>query len=577
MPRVVIELQANTQAAVQQIQQFAKAQRDAFDVVRVGTPVLADAQIKISKLTETMRGSALVTGELNQTAKMLARGGLQDLVSGVPVLGQSMGALSRVIDGLSPIMLGAVAAGAGIVKMLIDVGVEAGNTVKRIEALSTAIVDNMRKTELQVAQMRAARMGGVGGAEAGAGIELEAARRERDQAIAAARAAEQAAQPGLGSKEHILGAILGDPAAVETKKQLLAAERRAAELKAEADFELKAFAIREQLAGKLETLEADRVKNYEESRDKEVKAAEAAAEKEAAAFKAATDVMLGLGGKFDVAQFIQKTEQQIAALQKVQEGAAQGAIDLGKLGLTTKDVSDKLTELQTASAQAAATGLIPLATRAKQVEEAFTGTTRSLVEMGGEIDSLAAQINQVGGQFVGLSAEARETADHSNELGHEINSLNMETAALDRILALVTPKQNAMANALEQTAGAAANATTQVQRAVEANRVYTASLAGVIGGTGPGGMITAQDILGGRLRAGGPPLSQLQNYQYGGTVPGHGPVPIMAHGGERILPRGTTDLGSITINITQAPNQDPQALVRALMPELRAATTRGTV
>lgn len=32
----------------------------------------------------------------------------------------------------------------------------------------------------------------------------------------------------------------------------------------------------------------------------------------------------------------------------------------------------------------------------------------------------------------------------------------------------------------------------------------------------------------------------LKSYQYGGTVPGTGPVPIMAHGGETIIPAPST-------------------------------------
>jgi hypothetical protein len=82
-------------------------------------------------------------------------------------------------------------------------------------------------------------------------------------------------------------------------------------------------------------------------------------------------------------------------------------------------------------------------------------------------------------------------------------------------------------------------------------------------------MITALDILGGRLR----------RFQTGGIVPGVGPVPIIAHGGERIIPAHgeSGGFGAVTVNITQAPNQDPQALVRALMPTLRAEMARGTI
>jgi hypothetical protein len=98
----------------------------------------------------------------------------------------------------------------------------------------------------------------------------------------------------------------------------------------------------------------------------------------------------------------------------------------------------------------------------------------------------------------------------------------------------------------------------QVRDTAEANRGYVASLAGVVGGTGPGGMITAQDILGGHLRAG----------------------PTFLTGEEsptRSAARTSAGFGAITINIAQAPNQDPQALVHALVPVLRAELARGTV
>src|SRR4030095_9743243 len=66
MPRVVIELQANTQDAVQQIQQFAKAQKDAFDAIRAGNPALEDARIKVSTLSEAYRGLAKAQQDLVQ-------------------------------------------------------------------------------------------------------------------------------------------------------------------------------------------------------------------------------------------------------------------------------------------------------------------------------------------------------------------------------------------------------------------------------------------------------------------------------------------------------------------------------
>src|SRR4030095_1130166 len=102
----------------------------------------------------------------------------------------------------------------------------------------------------------------------------------------------------------------------------IADERRVAEGQAEAAFELKAFAIREKLAGDLEKLDADRVKDYEATHDKEVAATVDAAAKEQAIWTQTTQdaltIFQGLGAGFEEAikplqleQFVAKTTAQL--------------------------------------------------------------------------------------------------------------------------------------------------------------------------------------------------------------------------------------------------------------------------
>jgi hypothetical protein len=203
------------------------------------------------------------------------------------------------------------------------------------------------------------------------------------------------------------------------------------------------------------------------------------------------------------------------------------------------------------------------------------------------------QIEQTDVELTDVTETLGTASEASANWTHEINSLNAEMAAMDSVIYTaehgaqnlqdrmlgVTDETRKAADAFNKTADAAKMMASSVRDAAQSNTVYTASLAGVVGGTGPGGMITAMDILGGRLRA-GPAFFETKRFQFGGIVPGSGPVPIIAHGGERILTKAQQQaggFGAVTINITQAPTQDPQALVRALMPTLRAEMARGTV
>jgi hypothetical protein len=136
MPKVVIELQANTQAAVAQIQQFARAQKDAFDAIRAGNPSLVDSQVKISKLTD---------------AKKAATGAAQTWGGALQQLPGPLGGISSQVQSLAGMMTGP----AGIATAMVAAGVAALGLVNSF-ADSIETLDNLSaQTGLAVASLQA--------------------------------------------------------------------------------------------------------------------------------------------------------------------------------------------------------------------------------------------------------------------------------------------------------------------------------------------------------------------------------------------------------------------------------------
>src|SRR4030095_16495607 len=118
MPKVVIELQANTSAAIAQIQAFAKAQRDTFDALRAGNPALAESQLRISKLTESAKGSTEGFSAFDRTAKSLAHGGIADLLHSIPLVGSSLAQFAHHLKGFPLLLGGIVGVGGGVISWL---------------------------------------------------------------------------------------------------------------------------------------------------------------------------------------------------------------------------------------------------------------------------------------------------------------------------------------------------------------------------------------------------------------------------------------------------------------------------
>jgi hypothetical protein len=645
VPRVVIELQANTQDAVQKIQQFAKAQKDAFDAIRSGTPALADAQVKISKLTETTRDSALATGDFNRAAQDLAKGGVRDLLSEIPILGGTFAKLASTLTGFPGLMLGVVGAGVVLIKMLQDMSAEASKTLASIEAMSTGIQTNLTATINQIAQLRAARAGDQpGAAQAGAAGELDAAAAVRDAAIKAAGQKAAAAAPGMFSPENIMAKVLGDTTLLNAKLQGIADERRTAELAAEAAFQLKAFAIREKLAGDLEKLDADRVKDYEANRDKEVAATEAAAEKEKAIWTQTTQdaltIFQGLGAGFEEAikplqleQFVAKTTAQLDVLNTA---IAQGrdthgdyakavelltrkmdeAVKLGYVPMTAaaKTATVAITEsgeaARTATAKIAAmiTAGASYTQTSDALRQAWLDGTLSLTQYNAELDKLLEK--EQAGTFATKESTAalKSMGDTADVTGTKAaNAASKAAAAAQAAAATIAVAAASIGASSDAARSAAARMPTAAGGGVPgtgAGGTYgTSGFPLGQGGGGPGGQL-GQDIRNQRYGPGGTlsesgyqayqreqssqrlsgatwnlpgniyaPESQYQkygpvlgeaytpvagtttpygeeNYQHGGLVPGVGPRPIIAHGGERILPvHGEPEMAAVKVSI----------------------------
>ena len=179
MPKVVIELQANTQDAVTQIQRFAKAQKDAFDAVKAGNPALQTPPSRSSKLTEGDEGAAGALGEFNQAAKGLAKGGMRDLASEVPLVGSALGQLASTLQGF-PLVLGGLGGRArGPRTWRQKLGTESDAALAKSRRARRGHGRRLQQTQLELAKIAATSAGDPGGDRGG---RRQTARRDRRRA-----------------------------------------------------------------------------------------------------------------------------------------------------------------------------------------------------------------------------------------------------------------------------------------------------------------------------------------------------------------------------------------------------------
>lgn len=471
-----------------------------------------------------LRSGAIGVERLNSVAASAARGGIAQLAGDIPVVGSAIGNLVAKLTGFELALAGLAGVGVGFITFLKSVQSESTAALTRVEALAIGIGTNLKDSMLEVQKIRLKALGDdLGALGVGAEQAIQRAKAARDAAIQAARSEfEQRQDPNsfknlsLGLTDFALGTGF-ERANVSTADS----ERRTKEAAAEAEFASAVMRIREQLKADTGKIEEDRAKKYSEERANELKAAEDAAAKEKQLLRSLTDEAVSIlkdlpGGdelfkSFAVDQFVQKTQAEIDKLST--------AIDAGKdaSGLYAKAVDFLKQKMQ----EAKDTGVVPMTHALQQQAEVLQeAATRGFDDMGREIDSLTMDF------LDSTEVMARYEAG--------LMSVGQTAAA-------VTEQIGAMAQATTQL-GTAANTFFQ---ASQTPSITGSSLAG-LQGSGPGGLVTAGDILGGTVRQ-----------------------------GPQATPAPATKVAGITVNITNTQNMDPNAMVGVLLPALRRAAVRG--
>jgi hypothetical protein len=504
MPRVVIELQANTQQAVQQIQQFAKAQKDAFDAVRASSPALNAATISVSQFTAATQDAGKGALAANQALRTLGSQGIATLAHEIPGVGGALSALGQTL-GTFPLLIGAVVgAGLGLLKMLQGWGEEATKSLANITKLSESIGTDFRNSILEVQKIRAQAAGDEGQVILlGVQQALEAAETIKNARIAAAK--EELNQLDLLGRKRT---ELSQKALVE-----IAA--------AEAQFENKRRVLEAQGMADFEKLQAQRVAAHEAALAKELAAVEAAAAQERQIWTQTTQdaiaIFQGLGAGFEEAlkplqleQWVAKTQKDIATLNT--------AIDQGRdsQGLYAKAVEVLTTKMN----EAIKLGYVPMTEAAKTATAAITDSGTAIEATTQKVDKFTQALQDLV-MIQKLQAQSAATAT----AGYVAQSEAYAGAAADAARAYAQTAE------LQQTIETVRHAPITSRQDIENMYAYSAAMTftqGLPHAVTPG----------------------AESYQHGGLVPGVGPVPIIAHGGERIVPvHGESGGGAVQVHI----------------------------
>jgi hypothetical protein len=262
-----------------------------------------------------------------------------------------------------------------------------------------------------------------------------------------------------------------------------------------------------------------------------------------------------------------KAADDIAEAEKRKAEAWKQALAAAKAMM---DNISKLNDLYWKTADAAAQSAIKRAEAEGRMQDAISLTRDHLIEMAEEEDATtrlrADALERLTGDW--------QTADKIREMSNQATMDKIvvaEEAAADKRLAIET-KLNADRTArlqawadqmnkvnedyIAKVEGSFIVSTQKIQQQIQQTmQTFTGTLPPKPGG----GLWTVNELLG---------MGQTHGLNAMSLMLG------MADSGTQ---QQASRFSGVTINIAQAPNQDPQALVRALMPTLRAEMARGTV
>lgn len=193
------EVKLTLKAVNQASAEMAKIATDVKNLERAtrsygtATPAAKAAASQFLDTLKATRGAAGDAseglGSVNRAAKDLAKGGLAEVLSQVPIVGGSLSKLASGLGGFSLVAGGVIGAGIGIVKMLSDMDTAATKNLTSITALSEAIGTRFKAALLDsqktLAEARSQRTAAI---ELGYQKELAAAEAARAQTVATAKA-----------------------------------------------------------------------------------------------------------------------------------------------------------------------------------------------------------------------------------------------------------------------------------------------------------------------------------------------------------------------------------------------------
>lgn len=533
---------------------------------------------------------------LHRAAHHAARGGVEELLGQIPVVGSSLAAAARGLGGFALALGGIVGVGVGVIAFLKNLDESATKGLASIQTLSTAIGTQFQHAVLEAAKVRAqANQDALGVIQATYQQELADAEAVKQEKIAKAR--EELDQLDIfGRKRTELSQ--------EARAKITAAEAEAAskeiEINARKDASIieldrKRADFAKELTAKLAAAEAEAEQAVLQGQGREVAAIEAGAarkrtiaeqtyqaelkqieslqlaksdawererqayqEKEAALTKISADeaaqrqksletattaaitTLSSLGPAFaktlqllSVAQFVQQTQDAVKTFTNLRDAIAAGDQTFAKLGITTEKVDAVIAKLGETMRTALQKGEVP----AKSTTAALSALLDKAIKTDGFLANMSDNVADVDAAIRGLlDGSLIRTTRAFDDMGIEIDSLRSGFVDLTQEFILNEARLASWTQSA-QTAAEAATRLGDAARDMGTQLGTVPNTVGLPGSPGPTLTFNLPDI--------GMPwtpamvwnyITRGRAFQHGGIVPGGSvePVPIIAHGGEAV-------------------------------------------